>query len=929
MLRCLLFGFVVVAALAGCPNPRPNPDGGMGGSSGQAPELTSISPDRGPLSGTTLVTVNGANFDDAVKVKFGAREGTQVLVSTRRKLTVRAPAGAAVGKVGVTVTNVDGQSAILANAYSYDADAAKTIDEALLLNPMEAADTTGAAMVSVSVLSQVSVGATTKGAGQGAGIKAQVGVATTLSAPPQASDFTWSDATYSGDADGPGLGDLQRDAYKADVMLAGATGMTTRVYRLAARFSLDNGATWVLADRDGIAGGFTEAQIATVRVSRPPVDWCKLGGEIFEAPPQVTMKVGKAGPTIYAQVYRMGVTQSAGAGAGVKGQLGYGPASADPATWTWVDATYNKDTGGGANDEFQADFPLTLAAGTYAFAFRFNLADGPNKYCDADGSDAVGFTAGQAGTLVVSAVGIDRCRLQFPPTLDARVATASATVYGRALVSSITEPAGAAVGLVAEVGYGPNTVLPPDPSWTWSAATYNIDAADGTEEWKGNLSFPNAGSFSYAFRYRYLGGAYTYCDLDGSENGVQAMQLGAATVKQVDVDDCQVDAPAVLLAQPSGQSTATNAHVLVTGVTDAVGQGAAVTAEVGFGPPGTQPGTWVDWQPATFAGDAIVFDKYAKAIAAPATPGMYDVAYRFRYQAKAYVYCDLDGAANGYQPAQAAKLTVANATISACNLQFVDKGTVASGDVVTAYTRILVPGLSSAAGQTPGLRAQFGVGTAGDNASTSALWGWKEATYLGETAGGTDEFTLGFQPAYNGTRAVSARASLDNGATWTYCDLNGSDVNGYEVGQQHALTVFDHQDFNFCNLQFPPTLTTQLDAGEVSVFGQLYHSAATPNAGFPVMAQVGVGKKIEDPGLAWQWSNAQFNAVVGQNNEYVGKLYRPLGTYNYAFRISRDGGSWCYGDLNGNGTNGGSNPWAGFYGDLSDGGLNVGLLTVQ
>ena len=113
------------------------------------------------------------------------------------------------------------------------------------------------------------------------------------------------------------------------------------------------------------------------------------------------------------------------------------------------------------------------------------------------------------------------------------------------------------------------------------------------------------------------------------------------------------------------------------------------------------------------------------------------------------------------------------------------------------------------------------------------------------------------------------------------------------------------------------------------MYGQLFVAGTTPNATFPVLTQVGVGQKIEDPGLAWQWSNAQFNAVMVNNNEYVGKLYRPLGTYHYAFRFSRDGGSWCYGDLNGNGSNGGSNTWAGFYGDLPDGGLNLGLLTVQ
>ena len=926
-MRCLLSGFVAVVVLSGCPRPPNSTDGGSGGGTGQAPELTSVSPDRGPLSGTTVVTVNGANFDDGATVKFGDKPGLQVIVSSKRKLTVHAPPGAAVGKVAVSVINLDAQSASLPNAYSYEAELEKTIDEALVLNPLDASDTSGSAMVTLSILSQVSAGALTKGAGQGMGIKAQVGVATALSTPPVAADFTWTDATYAGDADGPTFGDLLRDGYKGAVMLAGATAMASKEYRLAARFSTDNGTTWVLADKDGIANGFNETQISKLRVSRPQVDWCKLGGEIFEAPPQVKLKLGAAGITIYAQVYKMGVTQQALAGAGIKGQLGFGPATADPMTWTWVNATFNKDTGSGANDEYQATFPGTLAAGTYAFAFRFNFNDGPQKYCDADGSDNGAFTIDQAGTLQVTSAGIDRCKLQFPATLDARIAVAS-VVYGRVLAQGITETADAGIGIVGEVGYGPTTALPADPSWNWAAANYNLEAVDGTEEWKGNLTFPTAGSFSYAFRFKYLSGAYSYCDLDGSENGVQAAQLGAAVVKAVDVDDCQVDAPASVLAQPSSPSTLTHSHVWVTGVTDGTGQGTAVTSEVGYGPVGTQPATWTNWQAATFAGDATVFDTYSRTITAPAAVGTYDVAYRYRYQARPYVYCDLDGAANGYQTAQAAKLTVANATISACNLQFVDKTSVPSGDPVTAYVRIAVPGLSGLAGATPGLRAQFGVGPGGDNASSSTLWGWKDATYLGETALQTDEFTLTFQPAYNGSRAVSARASLDNGATWTYCDSDGS-ANGYQVAQQAPLNVVDHQDLGYCNLQAPAAVTMAFDAGGVVIYGQLYVAGGTPNATFPITAQLGSGKKIEDPGLAWQWNNAPFNAVRNNNNEYSANLFKPVGTSHYAFRFSRDGGSWCYGDLNGNGNLGAANDWAGFYGDLPDAGSNLGVLIVQ
>lgn len=925
MVRFLPVGIFALVVLAGCPGSTGSDGGTGGGSAGAAPEITSVAPDRGPQSGGTVVTVNGANFDDSAAVKFGDKAGTQVIVSSKRKLTVRAPAGAAVGKIAISVTNVDGRVGSLSNAFTYEADTQKGIDEALVLNPATATDGSGAAMVAVRILAQV-VGPATKGAGQGPGIKAQVGVAAMVSASPVGTDFTWTDASYTGDADGPTTGDLARDAYKGDVMVAGATATATKSYRLAARFSTDNGATWVLADRDGLANGFTEAQLPKLDLTQPQVDWCKLGGEVTEPPPQIKVKLGAAGPLVYAQVYRLGVTQAAGAGPGVKGQLGYGLATADRATWTWINATFNKDTGTGANDEYQAAIPSTVAAGVYAFGFRFTLNDGPAKECDADGSDN-GFTIAQAGTLTVAAPGVERCKLHFPPTIDARVAAAN-VVYGRVFGEGITDAADAGVGLVGEVGFGPATALPTEASWTWSAGSYNVEANDNTEEWKAGLTFPAAGTFAYAFRFKYLMGAYSYCDLDGSENGTQLAQLGVATVKEVDVDDCQLDAPVTLLAQPSAQTAVTNSHVRVSTVTELAGQGAGVTAEVGYGPVGSQPSTWTAWQAATFSSDAIVFDRYVKAITAPAAVGTYDVAYRYRYLTKPYVYCDVDGSANGYQVAQAGKLTVATAAISACNLQFVDKTTVASGDGVTAYARVTVPGLSADAGVTPGLRAQVGVGRAGDNASTSAEWGWKEAAFNVDTAG-ADEFVAAFQPAYNGNRAVSARASLDDGNSWTYCDLNGSNVNGYEVAQQHALTVISHQDLDFCNLQFPAAATRPFDGGGVDVYGQLYQAGVTPNPAFAVTAQLGSGKKVEDPGLSWTWASASFNAASGGNNEYTAKLFKTPGTYHYAFRFSRDGGSWCYGDLNGNGNNGGNNPWAGFYGDTSDGGLNVGLLTVQ
>ncbi len=230
----------------------------------------------------------------------------------------------------------------------------------------------------------------------------------------------------------------------------------------------------------------------------------------------------------------------------------------------------------------------------------------------------------------------------------------------------------------------------------------------------------------------------------------------------------------------------------------------------------------------------------------------------------------------------------------------------------------------------PGLRGQAGVGTAGDNASTSASWGWAEATFTGAVSDAglvEDEMTATFHPAYSGTRAVSFRFSVDDGGTWTYCDLNGSDVNGYEVAQQYGVTVGGATNIDYCNLQFPPMFTAAADAGG-DVYGQIYLAGVTTRPYPGVTAQAGWGHKIEDPGVAssWTWVNASYNPRTmppDNNDEYVGHIKPDAGTWSYAFRFSTDNGaSYCFGDLDGNGKTGT------FNGETGTGGENLGVATV-
>jgi len=171
--------------------------------------------------------------------------------------------------------------------------------------------------------------------------------------------------------------------------------------------------------------------------------------------------------------------------------------------------------------------------------------------------------------------------------------------------------------------------------------------------------------------------------------------------------------------------------------------------------------------------------------------------------------------------------------------------------------------------------------------------------------------------------------STNNGVSWTYCDLNGSDQNGFEPGQQYNVTVTRHTSVQFCKLQFPTTVS--IDAGVSRVYGQVFQSGVTPDAGAPIRAEFGIGGRNAEPSLAWQWGPAAFLGfglppTMSNNNEYFVD-YRPdAGNPNYAFRFSRDdGGTWCYADNDGNGANGMGQAWDGFRGDLS-GPVNIGVV---
>ena len=98
---------------------------GILGTSGMAlaaaPAITGISPNNGPDTGSTSVTITGTGFIASSTVKFGGAAGTGVTIHSAESITATSPAGSGSELVNVTVTNSNGTSTrVPKDQFAYD-----------------------------------------------------------------------------------------------------------------------------------------------------------------------------------------------------------------------------------------------------------------------------------------------------------------------------------------------------------------------------------------------------------------------------------------------------------------------------------------------------------------------------------------------------------------------------------------------------------------------------------------------------------------------------------------------------------------------------------------------------------------------------------------------------------------------------------------
>jgi hypothetical protein len=133
----------------------------------------------------------------------------------------------------------------------------------------------------------------------------------------------------------------------------------------------------------------------------------------------------------------------------------------------------------------------------------------------------------------------------------------------------------------------------------------------------------------------------------------------------------------------------------------------------------------------------------------------------------------------------------------------------------------------------------------------------------------------------------------------------GTGFPGKTWAMYFTYTVQEQLVIGWANLQWPPTLSTEVGNLTEFTYGQVWIDGLTslPGPTPGLMAQAGFGPEGTKPdgNPDWVWVEAAFNVDAGNNDEFFAQLL-PLeeGDFDYLYRYSVTGGAeWLYADLDG------------------------------
>jgi hypothetical protein len=489
-------------------------------------------------------------------------------------------------------------------------------------------------------------------------------------------------------------------------------------------------------------------------------------------------------------------------------------------------------------------------------------------------------------------------------------------------------------------GIGTATGLPAGVTAAWASNTITISGTPTA-----------AGTFNYSI------------PLTGGCGSVNA--TGTITVSNSVIDWANLQFPGsqtICL----GSSVSVFGQIFESGITEAVGSNAAITAQIGVSSSNTNPNTWAAgaWSAATYNVQSGNNDEYTASIGSSLAAGTYFYAFRYSLNGCAWQYGGFNAGGGGFW----------NGTTNVSGVLTVSPNNTAGSASSTPTLCINTP-LTNITHTSTGAT---GIGTAtGLPAGVSAAWASNTITISGTpTASGTFNYsipltggcgtanatgTITVTPANTATltSAVGTNAQLRcintaiTNITYSTTGATGATFSGlppgvtgawasnvvtisgtptaygfynYTVtltggcGNVTATGTINVNGLDYGNLQFPGTQT--ICAGtNFTAFGQVYEPGITEPAGANVniVAQFGYHTANTDPSTwpAGNWTAATYNVQSGNNDEYSASFGSSLaaGTYFYTFRYAINGCSWQYGGA-----------FAGFWNGTTQ---SSGVLTVS
>ncbi len=539
------------------------------------------------------------------------------------------------------------------------------------------------------IFGRVYAAGATEGDGQGAGIKAQVGLGGGAK-PLDGADWKWTDAVYNVDVDAYAAGDKKNDEYKGTVK-----ALAPGDYAVAYRFSGDNGATWTYCDYSGIiqpngAVNLGALKALAYEVCNPPEEEITDGDKDPDAEPDVEEEAAyeeelieeEIAPKVRVtcalldaptdiEVYAGGAIEHTAVAcvtscgshpcSEVQAQAAIGSKAVDPWTWPgWTNATYKELLPYAGPDGDRARYVIKMTApaetGVYKLAFRFKTTDAAEWiYADFDGSTGSSDFDYAKVTIVnvVPPKTIGWCNVQSPMYCEI-ASGGKCDIYGRVFMEGVTNAGtGMGEGIVGQAGYGPADSDPASKSWTWLPAMFNVDAGND-DEYKYQFDSQTVGAYyDSAFRFSADGGVnWKYCDLNGSDDGYNYPQSSVFVAYDDRVGWCNVQSPTNITETQAQNGVYIYGRVFKDGVTQQDGDSGKISAQLCVGKPDKKPwgGTYQCFD-AAFNAQYGNDDEYAAKLKLEGAKAG-DV-YLFRFKPLAgqfWTYCNSAGPIDGFNP---------------------------------------------------------------------------------------------------------------------------------------------------------------------------------------------------------------------------------------------------------------------------------------